>query len=64
MVFMAIAILSGAAMYGYYYDCDPLESNKIEKPDQMMPVMVLDIFQDVPGMAGLFVSAIFSGTLR
>ena len=51
-------------MYAYYETCDPVQSGKVEKPDQMMPYMVLDIFQDLPGMAGLFVAASFSGTLR
>ena len=64
MIFLTIAILSGAAMYGYFANCDPLESEKIEKPDQMMPYLVLEIFQDLPGMAGVFVVAVFSGTLR
>jgi len=64
MIFIAIAVFTGAAMYAYYADCDPLGSNRIEKPDQLLPFMVLEIFQDLPGMAGLFVASIFSGTLR
>ena len=64
MLFIALAVLTGAAMYAYYEDCDPLMLEKIEKPDQMMPYMVLEIFQDLPGMAGLYVAAAFSGSLR
>ena len=64
MAFVAISIWSGAAMYAYYEDCDPLMSGKIEKPDQLMPYLVIEIFVNVPGMAGLFVAAAFSGTLR
>jgi len=64
MTFISISALSGAVMYGFYANCDPLKSNRIEKPDQMMPYMVLEIFYDVPGMAGVFVVTVFSGTLR
>ena len=64
IVFLSIAIFTGAVMYAYFENCDPLMSNKIEKPDQIMPYMVLEIFQDLPGMAGLFVAAAFSATLR
>jgi len=64
MLYLSIAVLSGAAMYGYFANCDPLKSKKIEKPDQMLPYMVLEIFQDLPGMAGLFVVTVFSGTMR
>ncbi|CAK8683331.1 unnamed protein product [Clavelina lepadiformis] len=63
VAFILIAVLTGCAMYAYYEGCDPLLANKIQKVDQMMPYLVVDIFQDVPGMAGLFVSAGFSGTL-
>jgi len=63
-IFMLISCLNGATMYAYYENCDPVQSGKVEKPDQMMPYMVLDIFRDVPGMAGLFVAAAFSGALR
>ena len=61
---MAISVLTGAAMYTYYEGCDPLQLNKVDKPDQLLPFMVMEIFENVPGIAGLFVSAAFSGTLR
>lgn len=63
LIIMGISILTGGVMYVYYEGCDPLDSNRVEKPDQLLPYMVVEIFRDVPGMAGLFVSAAFSGTL-
>jgi len=51
-------------MYAYFEGCDPLKAGVISKPDQLMPLFILQIFADYPGMAGLFVSAAFSGTLR
>ncbi|CAK8683332.1 unnamed protein product [Clavelina lepadiformis] len=62
-VFSVITILTGCAMYAYYEGCDPIMDKRIAKPDQMMPYLVVDVFNDVPGMAGLFVSAAFSATL-
>ena len=51
-------------MYAFYEGCDPLSLGKIDKPDQLLPYLVVEMFQDLPGLAGLFVAAAFSGTLR
>lgn len=64
VVLMGIAVLTGLGMYVYYEGCDPLELGTIKKSDQLLPYLVVDVFQDLPGMAGLFVAAAFSGTLR
>lgn len=31
---------------------------------QYMPLLVLDIFEDLPGVPGLFLACAYSGTLR
>ena len=59
-----IAVLTGLAMYVNYEGCDPLKLGKIKKPDQLLPYLAVDVFEDLPGIAGLFVAAAFSGTLR
>lgn len=61
----SLALLCGVAMYGFYYDCDPLKvkSSNVSRADQLMPYMVLELFRHVPGMPGLFVAAVFSGSL-
>lgn len=51
-------------MYAYYEGCDPTKANIIDKVDQTVPRLVIEVFEDVPGMAGLFVSAALSGTMR
>ncbi|XP_078484209.1 sodium/iodide cotransporter-like [Ciona intestinalis] len=53
----------GAVAYAYYEHCDPLSSGQISKPDQLLPFMAVDIFNSIPGLAGLFVAALYSGTL-
>ena len=61
---MGIAVGTGMAMYTFYEGCDPLTAGKIAKSDQMLPYLVVDVFQDLPGLAGMFVAAAYSGTLR
>uniref|UniRef100_H2YAS1 Sodium-coupled monocarboxylate transporter 1 n=1 Tax=Ciona savignyi TaxID=51511 RepID=H2YAS1_CIOSA len=63
IVLTLIAIACGAAAYAYFEHCDPLKNGDIHKSDQILPYMVLKIFSDLPGMAGLFVAAAYSGTL-
>lgn len=58
------AVMAGMAVYAYYEGCDPLTSGKVTKADQIVPYMVVNIFRDMPGLSGLFVSAAFCGTLR
>lgn len=31
---------------------------------QLMPYLVLDLFEEYPGVAGLFVAAVYAGSLR
>uniref|UniRef100_H2YDW6 Sodium-coupled monocarboxylate transporter 1 n=1 Tax=Ciona savignyi TaxID=51511 RepID=H2YDW6_CIOSA len=63
IIFVLISVMTGCVMYAYYQHCDPVLNGVVKKPDQLLPYMVVEIFKDVPGMAGLFVSAAFSGTL-
>ncbi|CAK8694368.1 unnamed protein product [Clavelina lepadiformis] len=56
-------IMCGLIAYAYYQYCDPLSYGVVEKPDQLMPYLVLDIFQDYPGMPGLFITCVYSGSL-
>ncbi|XP_034513940.1 sodium/iodide cotransporter [Ailuropoda melanoleuca] len=53
----------GIIMFTIYVDCDPLLAGRISAPDQYMPLLVLDIFEDLPGVPGLFLACAYSGTL-
>ena len=55
---------SGAVAYGMYHDCDPLTSGRIEKPDQILPYLVMDKLGHLTGLPGLFVAAVYGGVLR
>ncbi|XP_062932126.1 sodium-coupled monocarboxylate transporter 1 [Cynocephalus volans] len=57
------SVICGLALYSRYQDCDPWTAKKVSAPDQLMPYLVLDILQDYPGLPGLFVACVYSGTL-
>ncbi|XP_059469784.1 putative sodium-dependent multivitamin transporter [Neocloeon triangulifer] len=54
---------SGLAIYSRYYDCDPYEEKRIASKDQLLPLFVVDTLSNLPGLPGLFVAGIFSGSL-
>ncbi|KAM6172102.1 sodium-coupled monocarboxylate transporter 2 [Erethizon dorsatum] len=62
-VILVCAVFSGLIMYSYFKDCDPWTSGMISAPDQVMPYFVMEIFDKMPGLPGLFVACAFSGTL-
>ncbi|KFO23948.1 sodium-coupled monocarboxylate transporter 2 [Fukomys damarensis] len=62
-IILLCAVFSGLIMYSYFKDCDPWTSGTISAPDQLMPYFVMEIFDTMPGLPGLFVACAFSGTL-
>lgn len=54
---------SGLVLYHYYQKCDPLLSGRITSRDQNMAIYIIDALGHIPGIAGLFVSGIFSASL-
>ena len=59
-----LSALTGCAMFAYFEKCDPVSNGTLEKVDQTITHLVVQVFHDAPGMAGLFVSAAYSGMLR
>ncbi|XP_032898629.1 sodium-coupled monocarboxylate transporter 1 isoform X1 [Amblyraja radiata] len=57
------AVLSGLTMYSIYYQCDPITAKQVRAVDQLLPYLVMDFLGDYPGVPGLFVAAVYSGTL-
>eukprot|EP00057_Strongylocentrotus_purpuratus_P016284 XP_011670758.1 PREDICTED: sodium-coupled monocarboxylate transporter 2-like [Strongylocentrotus purpuratus] len=58
-----ICIFSGVVMYAYYVNCDPLTHGVVTNKDQIMPLMVMELFAEMPGLPGLFLSAVVSASL-
>ena len=54
---------SGLAIYTKYRNCDPLTIQRITSNDQLMPLYVMDMLADYPGVPGLFIAGIFSAGL-
>ncbi|KZC10078.1 PREDICTED: putative sodium-dependent multivitamin transporter [Dufourea novaeangliae] len=54
---------SGLAIYANYHGCDPLTAGRINSNDQLMPLYVMDMLSDYPGVPGLFIAGIFSAGL-
>ncbi|XP_063222396.1 putative sodium-dependent multivitamin transporter isoform X7 [Bacillus rossius redtenbacheri] len=55
--------LAGLAIYSRYHDCDPVAAGRITSTDQLMPLFVVDSMGGLPGLCGVFVAGIFSGSL-
>ncbi|KAF4526294.1 hypothetical protein B566_EDAN013655 [Ephemera danica] len=53
----------GLLMYSHFQRCDPLLSKAIDASDQMLPLYVMEVAGNLPGLPGLFVAGVFSAAL-
>jgi len=55
---------AGIVVFAYYakLGCDPITSGKLDNPNQIMPYFVMDAM-GYPGLPGLFVACLYSGSL-
>ncbi|XP_064489130.1 sodium-coupled monocarboxylate transporter 2-like [Ornithodoros turicata] len=60
---LLLSVLSGLVIFAVYHDCDPRLIGDIDKADQLMPYIVQDLLRGYPGLSGLLVSSVFSGSL-
>ena len=60
---ISMCIYNGFLLYATYHDCDPLTTKLAKAKDQMVPLLVLDILKDLPGLPGLFIAGVFSAAL-
>ncbi|KAF4521508.1 hypothetical protein B566_EDAN001808 [Ephemera danica] len=63
IVLLALLCWAGLVMYAKYAFCDPLRSKQIQAADQLMLLFVMETMHDLPGIPGLFVAGVFSGSL-
>jgi Na+/proline symporter len=78
LTMMPLVCIAGIVMYTYYADCDPLLLGKIKNRDQagsdrrpsrnsdlfqLLPYFTTDVLADFPGITGLFLACLYSGTL-
>ncbi|KAM8960474.1 sodium/iodide cotransporter [Pelodytes ibericus] len=62
-IIVSSAVICGIVMFTFYRNCDPLLAGYVSAPDQYMPYLVLEIFDQYPGVPGLFLASAYSGTL-
>ena len=50
-------------LYQYFQCCDPIKAYWVGASDQLAPYLAVNLFQSVPGVAGLYIAGAYSGTL-
>ncbi|XP_064648287.1 sodium-coupled monocarboxylate transporter 1-like [Lineus longissimus] len=60
---LTLTAMCGMVIYAMYGDCDPKTMGDIMASDQLLPLFVMDNLSFIPGLPGLFMSCIFSGSL-
>nr|XP_034966667.1 sodium-dependent multivitamin transporter [Zootoca vivipara]XP_034966668.1 sodium-dependent multivitamin transporter [Zootoca vivipara]XP_034966669.1 sodium-dependent multivitamin transporter [Zootoca vivipara] len=60
---LCLSCLTGLVMFAYYQEHEQSPEQSGASPDQMVLFFVMDILQGVPGLPGLFVACLFSGSL-
>nr|XP_039271182.1 sodium-coupled monocarboxylate transporter 2-like [Styela clava] len=53
----------GWVMYAYFEGCDPLISGQVSAPDQLLPFMIMKLFQQYPGLTGAFMAGVYAGCM-
>ncbi|XP_076029578.1 sodium-coupled monocarboxylate transporter 1-like [Oratosquilla oratoria] len=54
---------AGLCAYATYFNCDPMATGDIKTMDQILPYFVMDKMGHIYGIPGLFVAALFCGSL-
>lgn len=62
-VMIFLSVCNGLLLYATYHDCDPLTTKLASAKDQLMPLLVMEILKDMPGLPGLFIAGVFSAAL-
>ncbi|XP_012280871.1 sodium-coupled monocarboxylate transporter 1 [Orussus abietinus] len=63
LILIGICGYAGLLIYATYHECDPLTTKLAGAKDQLLPLLVMHILGDFPGLPGLFVAAVFSAAL-
>lgn len=63
LIILSMCCYCGLLIYATYHECDPLTTKLAKAKDQLLPLLVMDILGDYPGLPGLFVAGVFSAAL-
>lgn len=61
---VSVAALAGIVIFANYAGCDPISLGLISRNDQVTPHFVLEYLSPISGLLGLFISCLFSASLR
>ena len=62
-IMIFLCVYNGLLLFATYHDCDPLTTKLAKAKDQLMPLLVMEILKDLPGLPGLFIAGVFSAAL-
>lgn len=59
------SMFEGISVFAYFKlkRCDPIASEQIENPNQIIPFVMLELFHTYPGIPGLFIAALAAASL-
>lgn len=60
---ITLTCIQGLVLYAYYEHCDPIVRRVVTAPDQILAIFSLEVLSKFPGLPGIFVVGIFSGSL-
>ncbi|CAK9798458.1 Sodium-coupled monocarboxylate transporter 1 [Anthophora plagiata] len=63
LILLGICGYAGMLIYAWYHVCDPLTTKLAGAKDQLLPLLVMNILREFPGLPGLFVAGVFSAAL-
>ncbi|XP_077277693.1 sodium-coupled monocarboxylate transporter 1 isoform X1 [Temnothorax americanus] len=63
ILLISICGYAGMLIYAWYYECDPLTTKLARAKDQLLPLLVMNVLGEFPGLPGLFVAGVFSAAL-
>ena len=63
-IMIILCCYNGLLLFATYHDCDPLTTKLATAKDQMLPLLVMDILKDLPGLSGLFIAVNFRRAYR
>jgi len=63
VILICMCAYNGLLLYAAYHDCDPLTTKLAKAKDQLVPLLVMKILKDIPGLPGLFIAGVFSAAL-
>lgn len=51
-----LAVICGMVAFAWYAYCDPLTTGRITSRDQLVPLLVMDLFHGIPGLPGIAIA--------